>query len=172
VIRVLAVDPGERVGWATATIWPESGNRGSAHVDTLPPPGPLPQLKVVDHGIAFLKDAATQIYNAVVVEDRIDVVIYETWILTRRGAQISVGSDMQSSQFVGMVRLAAWLNPRVQLVAQGPKEMRSATKSLRCGHPSAGDVAERIRKLPKSHDESHDGSALLHLWHYFFERYV
>jgi len=173
VIRVLAVDPGERVGWATGVIWPERKNQGTGHHydDTLPPPGPLPQLIVRDHGIAFLKDMALAIHQAVVVEDKYDVVIYETWVLTPKGAKVSVGSDMQSSQFIGMVRQSCWLNPRVRLVPQGPSAMASANKSVRA-HPSGDDIQCRLTKLPRSHDESHDGSALRHMWTYFFDRYA
>jgi hypothetical protein len=160
MIRVLAIDPGERVGWAA----------GNCILDTSQDPDT--RLDITAHGILFLKDAALQIHNAVVVEDRIDVLIYESFILTRKGAQVMVGSDLQTAQLVGMCRLAAWLNPRVKLIEQRPAAMSSARKSLTGPHPSAADVQERIRKLPKSHDDSHDGSALLHLWHYFFERYV
>ena len=159
MLRVLAVDPGERVGWARGLIADLTHTQG------------YHTLEVEAHGIAYLKDAAMQVYNAVVVEDRIDVVIYETFILTARGAKVSVGSDLQTAQFVGMVRLAAWLNPRVKLVPQGPSAMSSANKSMR-GQASADDIQERLAKLPKSHDESHDGSALRHLWTYFFEHYV
>jgi hypothetical protein len=159
-MRILAVDPGERVGWCTGTI-----TEPGAH----PPYGVT--LEVTAHGIAFLKDAAMQVYKAVVLEDRIDVVVYETFILTARGGKTMVGSDLQTAQFVGMVRMAAWLNPRVQLVAQGTGAMRAADKSWRT-HPSGAIMKERWDNLPKAHDESHDGSAMRHLWTYFFERYV
>jgi hypothetical protein len=168
MIRVIAVDPGERVGWCTATIH----TTAELGFKIEQPSDPTHLLSVQDHGIAFLKDAALQIHQAVAVEKRFDVVIYETFLLTARGAKVMVGSDLQTAQFVGMVRQSAWLNPDCQLVPQGPAAMSSARKSLRCGHPSAEDVAERISKLPKSHDDSHDGSALLHLWNFFFARYV
>jgi hypothetical protein len=160
-VRILAVDPGERVGWCTATVTPWRYDN----------PGGEPRLDVTAHGIAFLKDAAMQVYKAVVLEDRIDVVVYETFILTARGGKTMVGSDLQTAQFVGMVRMAAWLNPRVQLVAQGTGAMRSADKSMRA-HPSGAIMQGLIDKLPKAHDESHDGSAMRHAWTYFFERYV
>lgn len=157
-MRVLALDPGERVGWARGVVVP----RSVEHDD---------ELVVEDHGIAFLKDAALAVHKAVVIENRIDVVVFEKWVLTARGAKVSVGSDMQSSQFVGMVRMCGWLNPRVQLVGQMPANKTSATKSMR-SHPSGVKIQERIAKLPKSHDDAHDGDALLHLWHFFFERFV
>lgn len=159
MIRVLAVDPGERVGWATGTITPLGSHDQRC------------RLEVTNHGISFLKDAALAIHKAVVIEDRIDVLVYETWVLTAKGARVSVGSDMQSSQFVGMVRLAAWLNPRVQLAPQGPAAKTSALKSMRA-HPSGDDIRTRLAALPKAHDDSHDGDALLHLWTYFFNRHV
>jgi hypothetical protein len=166
-MRVLAVDPGERVGWATATVYPEGIEAPDPDVGSRA----IAELEVTGHGIAFLKDAAMQVYKAVVAEDRIDVVVYETFILTARGGKTMVGSDLQTAQLVGMIRLCGWLNPRVQLVPQRPGAMRSADKSMR-SHPSGAIMQEIIAKLPKSHDESHDGSALRHLWTYFFERYV
>lgn len=166
MIRVLAVDPGESVGWARATIAERDLMHGGQIVKQS-----IPWLDVEAHGIAYLKDMAQAIYKAVVVEDRYDVIVYETFLLTAKGARVMVGSDLQTAQFVGMVRLCAWLNGRVVLVPQGPAAMSSANKSVK-SHPSGDDIQARLAKLPKSHDESHDGSALRHLWTYFFERYV
>ncbi len=151
MIRVLAIDPGERCGWATGTI-ADAG------------------LEVQDHGISFLKDMALAVHRAVVLEDRYDVVIYETFRLTHKGARVSVGSDLQTSQVIGMIRLSAWLNPRVQLVPQTPGDKTTARLSLR--NPGGEDILARLDKLPKSHDDGHDGDALLHLWNFYFKRYV
>lgn len=157
-MRVLALDPGQRVGWASADVFPQEGPM-------------IPRLIVRDHGIMSLRDAALAVYKAIVVEQRYDHVVYESWRLTAKGARVLQGDDMQSSQFIGMVRLCCWLSG-TPITAQAPAVMASARRSLHMGGPSADDIRERIAKLPRSHDESHDGSALLHLWHWFFERYV
>jgi hypothetical protein len=174
VIRFLAIDSGERVGWCAGRVWTPTTAAHATYrdCDSLPPAGvELPWLQVDRHGISFLKDSALAIYKAVVLEDRFDVVIFETFILTARGGKTMVGSDLQTAQHVGMVRFCGWLNPRVQLVAQGPAAMRSADKSMRA-HPAGAIMQGMIDKLPLSHDSSHDGSAMRHAWTWFFERYV
>lgn len=156
-MRVLVLDPGERVGWASAQIV-TNGERSLLHV--------------TGHGIAYLKDMALAVHQAVVVEKKYDVVVFEKWVLTAKGARVSVGSHMESSQFVGMVRLCCWL-AGVKVVGQPTSALSSADRSLKCGHPSAADVADRIAKADVgSHDDGHDASALRHLWTFFFERYV
>ena len=164
MIRVLALDPGQRVGWAKAEAHVHSGHSKSRDG--------WPRLIVEDHGIAPLRDAALAVHKAVVLEDRVDVVVMEKFILTARGAKFLVGDDLQTSQFVGMVRQCCWLNPRVKLVEQMPAAMATGRKALRAGWPGAADIRERLAKLPKSHDESHDGSALLHLAAWFHRVYA
>ena len=173
-MRVLALDPGQRVGWARAVVRPMRPSRGYvAESDVLPSPSLRPmELRVEDHGIAALRDAALAVHKAIVLEDRIDVVVLEKFILTARGAKVLVGDDLQTSQFIGLVRLCCWLNPRVKLVMQPARRDRPYRRSLNCDHPAARDILARLEKLPKSHDDSHDGSALQHLWDWFFERYV
>jgi hypothetical protein len=155
-VRVLALDPGERVGWAA----------GVASVTGQEPA----ELHVTAHGIDYLKDCALAVHQAVAIEKRYDVVVYETYRLTAKGARVLVGSDLQPAQFIGMVRLSCWL-AGVKLVPQGPKEKSSALKSMK-SHPSGADIQARLDKMPKSHDDGHDGDALLHLWHWFWARYA
>lgn len=157
-MRVLALDPGQRVGWAMA--------------DTVVRGQEPAELHILGHGIWPLRDAALEVHDLVVDQNTIDAVVYETWLLTARGAKVLVGDDMQSSQFIGAVRLCCWLNPRVKVTPQPARRDRPYRRSLTCGHPAAQDVLARLERLPKSHDESHDGSALQHLWDWFFARYV
>lgn len=157
-MRVLALDPGQRVGWATA--------------ETVVRDQEPAELRVLGHGIWPIRNAALQVHNLVVTQDCIDVVVYEKWLLTTRGARVLVGDDMQSSQFIGAVRLCCWLNPRVKVTPQPARRDYPYRRSLTCGHPAAQDILDRLAKLPKAHDEAHDGSALQHLWDWFFERYV
>lgn len=158
-MRVLALDPGERVGWASAVVG------STSHLASW-------TLEVTGHGIAYLKDAAMQVYQAVAIEKRYDVVVFERWALTAKGARVSVGSEMESSQFVGMIRQSCWIGG-VKVIGQPTSALSSADRSLKCGHPSAADVARRIAITDAvGHDDGHDGSALRHLWSYFFKEFV
>jgi hypothetical protein len=158
-VKVLALDPGERVGWATGVIEDGFGIPGTA------------SLTVTDHGMAYLKDMALAVYRSVVLEKKYDVVVYERWTLTPKGAKVLIGNPMAWCQFIGMVRLCGWISG-TKVVGQYPAAMRSARKSA-TGQPCGADVLERVAKADSvSHDDGHDGSALLHLWHYYFEKYV
>ncbi len=144
-MKVLALDPGERVGWATGTISAEG------------------KLTFGHHGITALKDMALKLHE---VAGDYDVIVYETFRLSSRGARVMIGSDLQTAQFVGQVRLCAWLNPRVRLVSQGPAVKSIALKS-------ASPALKRIlARLPKTHDDAHDGDAAMHLHHYWFTNYA
>lgn len=182
-MRVLALDPGERVGWASAVVdsrlsFPDG--TAVAECALLPEQwvGKADEgtwkhtLEITGHGIAYLKDMALAVHQAVVVEKKYDVVVFEKWVLTAKGARVSVGSHMESSQFVGMVRLCCWL-AGVKVVGQPTSALSSADRSLKCGHPSAAAVAKLVEAADSvSHDDGHDGSALRHLWTFFFDAYV
>lgn len=142
-LRVLAIDPGERVGWA----------RGLASPD---------ELQLEDHGIAELKPFAVKLGSAI---SEYDVVIYETWRLFAGEAKKMVGSDMPTSQLVGMIRLLAWLhNPT--LVAQSPNIKKTADKSAQ------GVFKELIESEPGTHDDAHDIDAIRHLWYWYRKNYI
>lgn len=153
-MKVLVVDPGERVGWCHAEI-------------IVPDPRSTTQfapcLRVTGHGISTLKDFGLKVTE---VYDNYDVVIYETWRLRADIARKMVGNDMQSSQLIGMVRLSSWQNPHVKLVAQGPAVMKTGDK---VATPAVRAILDR---LPKAHDESHDRSALLHLSYWYWKHYA
>jgi hypothetical protein len=162
-LRVLALDPGERVGWATG--WIEDGVRllGDDGVETVVADTKL--LRVDNHGISFLKDMALKVFE---VAKDYDVIVYETWRLRPNKAKAFIGSDFPSVQFIGMVRLAAWVSG-TKLVSQGPSVKHTAEKYARAHLP---DVAARLDKMPKAHDDGHDGDALLHLANFYFDRYA
>jgi hypothetical protein len=120
-------------------------------------------MSVTGHGITPLKDMALALAKNI---GKYDTVIYETWRLYAHKAKYLIGGDMQSSQFIGMVRLLAWLNPSVKLVSQGANCMTTGDKV------ATPAIREILNNLPKSHDESHDGSALRHLSYYYFQKYV
>ena len=142
MISVLAIDPGEKVGWAVGRL----GDN---------------KLEVVDHGIEHLKPFALALSDEI---HTLDIVIYERWRLQAWAANQLIGSDMQTSQLIGMIRLLSWLHS-VKLVAQDPKDYKHGWQ---VAPPS---VAAILATLPKAHDESHDGPALGHLAHYWFKHY-
>lgn len=160
MLRVLSVDPGEKVGWATATVdeslmvpIPVMGASGLVNG---------PQLEVVNHGISSLKAFALKLHA---LTDPYDIVIYETWRLSARAGRLLVGNDMQTSQLIGIIRLYGWLNG-VELVAQPPSAMNTARKT------APPWLQEIIDNEPKAHDDAHNVSALLHLWTWYWGKYV
>lgn len=142
----LALDPGEKVGWARVVI-PE----GRAWEDC-----------EWDHGILPLREAA--IYTAKNAAG-FDKIIYETWRLSAEAAKTSVGSDIPSIQFVGMVRLAAWLG-KTPVVPQAPIKMSTARKT------APAFLRDIIAREPLRHDDAHNVSALLHLWYFLWKNFV
>lgn len=143
--QILVVDPGERVGWCRCVISDEG------------------QIDLLTHGITPLKDMALKVHE---VAGNYDTIIYETYRIYAHLAKQHIGSDIPTAQFVGMVKLSAWLNPKVKLVGQGATCMTTGAKVA----PPV--IQEVIDRLPKSHDESHDGSALRHLSFYWFKNYA
>lgn len=154
-MRVLFLDPGEKVGWAHATVTPAPlGSEGSP-----------PALEITGHGITALKDFAIKLHE---VAGEYDLIGYETWRLSAEHARKFIGNDFQPVQFIGMVRLCAWVN-NVRLVSKPPKCKDNALLSVHA-HPQGAQVVEILDRLPKSHDDAHDGDALLHLWHWYWEK--
>ena len=160
--RVLFIDPGEKCGWARADV-DDQGNWSE-----------------VRHGITPLKEMALALYRAqmdtgtcfsYVPSDRpstaYDVIGYERFVLFKSHALQQAGSDMQTSQMVGMIRLIAWLSG-TRLVSQGA-DVQGPRGSARASAPRW--LKDYLSKFPKRHDESHDASALRHLWAWCFKNY-
>lgn len=106
--QILAIDPGERVGWARARVGPDS-------------------FALIDQGVTPLKDFALKLGTSL---GNYDTVIYETWRLYPEAAKFMIGNDMQPSQLVGMIRYISWLHPKVKLVSQGASIKTTALKSM------------------------------------------
>lgn len=143
--RVLAIDPGERVGWARGLINTETGE-------------PVE----VSRGVSSLKDFALALHKRI---DNYDTVVYETWRLYASKAKEQAGSDMQSSQLVGMIRLCAWLHPKIKLVSQGAKIKKVSLVTM---EKNAPDLYASL----ETSSEQHDQDALMHLWHYAWSNYA
>jgi hypothetical protein len=152
-MKVLAIDPGERVGWAHGVIHTFS---------TEGPASEFPTLEITGHGITVAKPFILKL--AQVMGDY-DVVVYERWALAAGMAKKLAGSEMATSQVVGQIRYLSWVTPGVTLVGQWPADMKTARKT------APREILDIIDSLPGAHDDSHDESALLHLWRYFQKRY-
>lgn len=136
--RVLAIDPGHRVGWAAGTV----------------NPGGL--VTEVTHGITELKPFAIRLLR---VAPEYDVIVYENFKLRRDKALELAGSTLPTVQLIGMIRLAAWQH-NVKIVDYAPTAKKTALKSL------APNLREIWDAMPTKHDDAHDGDAVLHLHHY------
>lgn len=144
--RIVTIDPGERTGYATGVIY--DGGDGV----------PEPRLEVSEHGVATIKDFALKLHE---VAEGYDAIVYETWRLYPKAAQYMIGNDMQSSQMVGMIRLCAWVY-NVPVVSQGADIKETALKTM---------PDWMHRRMAKS-SEQHDKDALMHLWFYYWDKYV
>lgn len=143
-VRVLAIDPGEKCGWARADVYPDL------------------TFENVRHGITPLKDFAHTLMKRGANYDRF---VYEVFRLYPSAAQKLIGSDMQTAQVVGMIRQAAWWHG-IDLSSQGA----AIKKVARSTAPPW--LQEILQRLPKTHDDAHDGDALLHLWYWAWDKYV
>lgn len=135
-LRALAIDPGERVGWARGLLLPDS-------------------VQLEDHGIAGLKPFALKLGDAIT---NYDVLIYESYRLIK--ARSKDGDELQTSQLIGIIRYLAWINPDLKLVQQSPSIKKTADKT------AEGDFKELIEAEPGKHDDAHDIDAIRHLWYY------
>lgn len=154
--RILAIDPGERVGWA----------RAEAYEDTM---AGCHLLDLEGHGITPLKDFAVKLYE---VAGTYDTIIYEPYRIAgdKRRLYAHIGSDVPTLQLIGMIRLCGWLNPSIKLVSSGTGRKSAGRKYAAAELP---EISEKIEAaLATDHDSGHDGDALMHLAAYFLQEYV
>lgn len=138
--KVAAFDPGERTGWAYASVFrdfdPKTGQG----------------LVIEDQGVWTVREVG---HNLEALIAAVDVVVYETWRLYETHALAMIGNDMQPSQVVGMIRYEAW---------------RQAKKIRNNGADIKGQAFKTMPDWLKTHmdksTEQHDKDALLHLWYY------
>lgn len=150
-MRVLALDPGDRVGWARADVDPSSGTWDDFR-----------------HGITPLKDMALAVHERVTGgrnrrplehERSYDLVVCEDWRLYPHLAKTMVGSAFPSVQFIGMVKLSCWLSG-TKYVTQGAAIKTTADKVMAKLNP---ELHELVTK-PIAHDDGHDLDAIRHLY--------
>lgn len=124
-MRTIAIDPGERVGWATADM---------TSID----------VGITGQGVTPLKDFALKFGE--VIGDY-DVVVYEAWRLYPAAAKSMIGNDMQPSQLVGMIRYEGWRHPKTKMVVQGANIKRTAEKTM------PPWLKERMSQSSEQHDQ-------------------
>jgi hypothetical protein len=142
-LRVIAIDPGERTGWATGTVRSE--------------PGDEPDISDLNQGVHPLRDFALGLHKNA---HKYDVIAYETWRLYPGMAKRMIGNDMQPSQLVGIIRLQGWLHPNVQLVSLGATVKQIADKTM----------PDWLRDRKEQSSEEHDKDALDLLWYFAWRR--
>lgn len=153
-MRVLALDPGEKVGWARADVAED---------------GAWSDLR---HGITPLRDMALAVHHALVeqpmtmdgdshVELGYDLVVIEDWSLFPRLAKTFIGSRFPAVQFIGAVKLCCWVSG-TKLVIQQPHQKEPTLAAMKKLDPALYETCTR----PIAHDDGHDQDALIHLFRY------
>jgi hypothetical protein len=152
-MKVIAFDPGEKVGWATGTV-DRAGH-----------------LKVTGWGITPLKTMALTWMNRAM---DYDVMIYERF---RIGGQDDlknfIGSDVPTLQLVGMLRLGAWQaqihrgDGLPQIIDQTSNNKQKGLGAARLYDPETFEVIREALDGP--HDQGHHGDALMHLYAWWAE---
>ena len=151
---ILAIDPGEKVGWAVGGVVDATEN------------GPA-TLHCTGHGITPLKDFAVKFHE---VAGKYDTVIFEPYRIAADKFKAHIGSDVPTLQLIGMIRLSCWLNPKVKVVSSGANNKKTGRKYAAAHLPEISQIIEAA--LATDHDSGHDGDAVMHLVNYFFKEYV
>lgn len=124
--NVLAIDPGERTGWARANISDDG------------------EWADIRQGVNSVRDFLLCLEKHY---GEYDIVIYETWRLFPHKARSLVGSEMTASQVIGGIRLISWHHPKTRLLDQGPNTKSTAMKTM----PS--HLKDRMAKSSEQHDQ-------------------
>lgn len=138
-MRVLALDPGSRVGWAAADVDPVTGEWDN-----------------LTHGITELWPMSDKVDE---VAGNYDLIVIEDWRLYPDKAKTMVGSSFPSVQFIGAVKGSA-RRAGTKVVLQGAATKTSADKTMKAVRPELYELVTR----PVAHDDGHDQDALRHLW--------
>lgn len=148
-MKVLAIDPGERVGWAVADVLEVASEREGMEWTLYPR----------NRGVTPLKDFAMKLGE--VIGDY-DVVIYETFRLRANMNKAMIGNEFLPSQLIGMIRYLGWHNPSVKMVQLAPSMKQRTEKSF----------PRYLQEWIKNSTEEHDKDSVQLLWAWFFKEYV
>jgi hypothetical protein len=155
-VRVIWIDPGETVGWATADV------RDA-------------KLEVLDYGNTQLKRFALTLLDRA---HAYDLIGFERYVVegSPRGLAANVGSDVPTLQLVGQIRLAAWNAQRErkdgfpQLHDRTPRSKSGGLGALKLHAPP--EIKEAVAEaLSGKHDDGHYGDALIHLYGWYHGRF-
>ncbi len=151
--RVIAIDPGERAGWASATLAENS-------------------ITDIEHGVLPCKQMATILAHQQAVDDHIvgpdfDVIVYETWRPRPKAGSLNwiQGNQLLSAQLVGQIRLVGWLSG-AKLRGYGP-DRKGPFQAFIDSAPWGADIKQRQADCLEQHDQD----ALMHLAGYFAENW-
>jgi hypothetical protein len=152
--RVIAIDPGERAGWAAAIV---EENRISS----------------IEHGVLAQTEMALELARCQGIQPTEDpplqlwrqygVIVYETWRPRPKNGSMNwiQGNQLLSAQLVGQIRLLGRLSG-AKLVGYGPDKKTVALASM----PGA------LRARMDGCHEQHDQDALMHLWMYAWDNWA
>lgn len=157
-MKVIWIDPGETVGWATAVV--TTGTRGS-------------KLEQVEWGMTKLKPFALKLLDRA---SSYDIIGYETYTIRPDRLRAHAGSTVPTLQLVGMIRLATWAacvdnDFCPQLIAQAPGKQSAGMGAATLYFDKRTQAALR-EALDGPHSEGHHGSALLHLAAWYHDNYA
>jgi hypothetical protein len=138
--NIIAIDPGEMTGWARGYI--EDG-----------------ALTVEAHGYTPWQEFVITFADRMSQDDPpYNTIVYESWRLRRSSALDLVGSDLQSSQCIGALKLSCWL-----------AQKRGHIIRVRNQEPAIKNVVDAMKGgkdyLPKA-DKEHAKDAVRHIWYY------
>lgn len=87
--RIIAIDPGEMTGWAIGRIGDDA-----FVIDT--------------YGYSPWKQFCMNYMSVMDGDDPFEIVVYESWRLRKSSAMALIGSDMPSSQCIGIIKYGGW----------------------------------------------------------------
>lgn len=142
---VLALDPGETVGWAKGWYLPNAKDAATSH-------------SLIDHGYTPWRQFCKALHADVMNEDNIrqfDVFVYETFRLYADKADEQIGSTFPTAQCVGCI----WLCSQVGVHKANLRDQGAAIKNVIDARMGGTGY------LPKS-DVEHNRDAIRHLFFY------
>lgn len=153
---MLAIDPGERIGWCHGEI-EYCGQDGIGQ--------PKSKLSVTGHGINTAMAFMDKFAETVAGYDR---VIYEIYRIQPGKERQHIGSEVPTLQFIGMIRIIC----RLAGVKCDRQTLTHRDTGFKRAPKWCPQIQEIIERLPKSHDDAHDGDALAHLAYYYTQHYL
>lgn len=141
-MKILAIDPGELVGWCRAEVDDD--------------------YQIVDYkdGITSAQAFVLKLHDSA---HDYDLIIYETWRLFGSKAKTLIGNEMLTSQCIGGIKLGAWISG-TKIIGQGPDIKKTADKICPEEWKHVIDGESSV------HDEAHHVDAFRHLIYYLWRQ--